>query len=51
MELFGYTIEELKERRTIKRQEQLIEEERRKKEAQAKGEEIDEWKPPVKEVF
>lgn len=42
-ELFGYTVEELRERRRLKR-----EAEERKKQQQAGD---DEWKPPVKEVF
>jgi len=49
MELFGYTIEELRERRRIRR-EQKEEEERKMREA-AEGKKEDEWKPPVKEVF
>lgn len=38
-ELFGYSVEELRERR------------QRKKEAEAEKEQEGEWKPPVKEVF
>lgn len=38
-ELFGYSVEELRERR------------QRKKEAEAKKEQDGEWKPPVKEVY
>ena len=47
-ELYGYTIEELKERRRLK-QEKAEQEKQRKIES---GEEDkEEWKPPVKEVF
>ena len=42
-ELFGYTVEELRERRRLKK-----EAEEKAKEAEQKG---DEWKPPVKEVY
>lgn len=38
-ELYGYTVEELREKR------------RRRKEAEAKQENEAEWKPPVREVF
>ena len=51
-ELFGYTVEELRERRRLKKEKE--EEERRIKEEEAKksGKDVeDEWKPPVKEVF
>jgi hypothetical protein len=47
-ELFGYTIEELNERRRIKKEAE--EAEKKRLEAEGKSEE-DEWKPPVKEVF
>ena len=47
-ELFGYTLEELKERRAIKRAQLEKEEEERKK---REGRTEDEWKPPVTEVF
>ncbi|KAL3768158.1 hypothetical protein ACHAWO_006528 [Cyclotella atomus] len=40
-ELFGYTVEELRERRRLKKE----------AEEKAKQEAGDEWKPPVKEVF
>lgn len=46
-ELFGYSIEQLRERRRVRLQRQ--EEERERREAEGKQE--DEWKPPVKEVF
>jgi hypothetical protein len=42
-ELFGYTVEELRERRQNKK-----EEEERKKEEEGRG---DEWSPPVREVY
>jgi hypothetical protein len=42
-ELFGYTVEELRERRRLKKEA----EEKAKAEAEGK----DEWTPPVKEVF
>ena len=45
-ELFGYTIEELKEKRELKRKAEAAAEAKRLE----KGEEK-EWKPPVKEVF
>jgi len=47
-ELYGYTIEELKERRVLKCAKQEKEEEEKKK---REGRIEDEWKPPVKEVF
>lgn len=40
-ELFGYTVEELRERRRLKKE----------AEEKARQEAEDEWKPPVKEVF
>ena len=40
-ELFGYTVEELRERRRLKKE----------AEEKAKQQAEDEWKPPVKEVF
>jgi hypothetical protein len=47
-ELFGYTVEELKERRRLKQEQEEKERQRRLDQ----GEEIkEEWKPPVKEVF
>lgn len=46
-ELFGYTMEELRERRRLKREAEEAERKRREEE-EGKG---DEWKPPVKEVF
>jgi hypothetical protein len=42
-ELFGFTVEELRERRRLKKEEEA----RREKEDGKEGE----WKPPVKEVF
>jgi hypothetical protein len=47
-ELFGYTVEELNERRRIKKKAE--EAEKKRLEAEGKPEE-DEWKPPVTEVF
>jgi len=44
-ELFGYTVEELRERRRLK-----LEAEKRQQEEE-EGNKGDEWKPPVKEVF
>ena len=41
--LFGFTVEELRERRRLKKEA----EEKLKKDAEEKGD----WKPPVKEVF
>jgi hypothetical protein len=53
--LFGYTIEELSERRRLKREaaEKLAAEAvLAAEEANKKGEDVkDDWKPPVKEVF
>lgn len=48
-ELFGYTVEELKERRRLKREAEEAEKKRKEEEEGKKAE--DEWKPPVKEVF
>lgn len=48
-ELFGFTVEELKERRQKKRDAEEAEKLRLEKESGTKGE--DEWKPPVTEVF
>lgn len=45
-ELFGYTIEELKEKRKLKREAEAAAEAKRLEEGQE-----EEWKPPVKEVF
>lgn len=45
-ELFGYTLEELKERRRIKKEQ----EEQERLERERSGEQ-EQWKPPVKEVF
>lgn len=45
-ELFGYTIEELKERRRLKAEAEAAAEAKRKEEGAE-----EEWKPPVKEVF
>lgn len=51
-ELFGYSLEELKEKRKQKQEADRLEEERKRKEVEEKGEEWkEEWKPPVKEVF
>uniref|UniRef100_A0A6T7JM13 Uncharacterized protein n=1 Tax=Attheya septentrionalis TaxID=420275 RepID=A0A6T7JM13_9STRA len=47
-ELFGYTVEELKERRRLKNEAE--EAEKRRIEAE-QGKTDEEWKPPVKEVF
>ena len=47
-ELFGYTVEELKERRRLKQEK--AEEERLQRIEEGK-EEKEEWKPPVKEVY
>ena len=48
-ELFGYTVEELQERRRLKREAEEAEKKRLEEEEGKKAE--DEWKPPVKEVF
>jgi len=45
-ELFGYTIEELKEKRRLKAEAEAADEAKRKEEGAE-----EEWKPPVKEVF
>lgn len=45
-ELFGYTIEELKEKRMLKKEKEAAAEAKRLEEGGEK-----EWKPPVKEVF
>ena len=47
-ELFGYTIEELQERRAVKRAQAEKEEQER---TAREGKTEPEWKPPVKEVF
>lgn len=47
-ELFGYTVEELKERRRLKNEAEAAAEAKRLEE---EGEKEKEWKPPVKEVF
>ena len=48
-ELFGFTVEELRERRQKKREAEAAEKARLEKEA---GKKLDEeWKPPVTEVF
>ena len=47
-ELFGYTVEELKERRRLKK---VKEEEIRLRKEQEGQNEKDEFKPPVREVF
>ena len=46
-ELFGYTVEELKERRRLKKEAG----EKAKLEVEAKEGTDDAWNPPVKEVF
>lgn len=48
-ELFGYTVEELKERRRLKKEAE--EQERLRLEAETGKKADDEWKPPVTEVF
>lgn len=48
-ELFGFTVEELRERRQKKREAEEAEKLRLEKESGEKPEE--KWKPPVKEVF
>jgi hypothetical protein len=48
-ELFGYTVEELRERRRLKQEK--AEQERLQKIKEDGEEEEEEWKPPVKEVF
>lgn len=48
-ELFGYSVEELRERRQKKLEAEEAEKLRLEKESGIKKE--DEWKPPVKEVF
>lgn len=51
-ELFGYKVEQLTERRRIKREaEEMAEAEAKRLEEDEGGQEVDEWKPPVKEVF
>lgn len=45
-ELFGYTLEELREKRRVKNEKEANEERKRLEENKEK-----EWKPPVKEVF
>lgn len=47
-ELFGYSVEELRERRRLKKEAEEAEKKRLEAEGKGKG---DEWKPPVKEVF
>eukprot|EP00579_Thalassiosira_antarctica_P002190 CAMPEP_0201865822 /NCGR_PEP_ID=MMETSP0902-20130614/610_1 /ASSEMBLY_ACC=CAM_ASM_000551 /TAXON_ID=420261 /ORGANISM="Thalassiosira antarctica, Strain CCMP982" /LENGTH=289 /DNA_ID=CAMNT_0048390675 /DNA_START=37 /DNA_END=906 /DNA_ORIENTATION=- len=47
-ELFGYTVEELKERRRLKKEAETVEAKRLEEE---EGEKSDEWKLPVKEVY
>lgn len=47
-ELFGYTVEELRERRRLKKE---AEAEAEAKRIAEEGEDADDWKPPVKEVF
>lgn len=51
-ELFGYTVEELREKRRLKKEAEAAAEAEKKRLAEERGEEFkDEWKPPVKEVF
>eukprot|EP00984_Skeletonema_dohrnii_P026628 scaffold15984_cov127-Skeletonema_dohrnii-CCMP3373.AAC.4 len=45
-ELFGYTVEELKERRRLRKEAEAAAEAKMREE----GKEVDTWKPPVKEV-
>jgi hypothetical protein len=47
-ELFGFTVEELKEKRRLKQQK---EEEERVARIKEENDKEDEWKPPVTEVF
>lgn len=47
-ELFGYTVEELRERRRLKREADEVE---RKRLEEDEGKGKDQWKPPVTEVF
>ena len=47
-ELFGYTVEELREKRRLKKEAEAAEAKRLEEEGVKKS---DEWKPPVKEVF
>jgi len=47
-ELFGYSVEELQERRRLKKEAEEAEKKRLEAEGKQEG---DEWKPPVKEVF
>jgi len=48
-ELFGYTVEQLKERKRLKREAEEVEKQRIEREAG--GGTGEEWKPPVTEVF
>jgi hypothetical protein len=45
-ELFGYTVEELRERRRLQ-----DDKERQQRESDSQGKEEEEWKPPVQQVF
>lgn len=47
-ELFGFTVEELQEKRRLKKEAEEAERKRLEEEGKGSG---DEWKPPVKEVF
>ena len=47
-ELFGYTVEELREKRRLKKEAEAAAEAKAKEEGQ---EVVNEWKPPVREVF
>jgi Domain of unknown function (DUF1823) len=46
-EIYGYSLEELRERRRLKQEAEA----KRKEQEAAEGKTGDEWKPPVKEVF
>jgi len=48
-ELFGYTVEELREKRRLKKEAEEVEKRRLEQESGKTTE--DEWKPPVTEVF
>jgi hypothetical protein len=48
-ELFGYTVEELREKRRLKKEAEEVEKHRLEEESGKPAEDV--WKPPVKEVF
>jgi|EP00970_Alexandrium_tamarense_P003735 hypothetical protein len=50
-ELFGYTVEELRERRRLRKEAEAIAEEEAKRKAKEEGKDVDDWKLPVTEVF